>query len=435
LQRAKAAGIEKGENRVSERPSKAGPHPALIDLAAGRGLPIVTDFMPLLRSAYAHGMSGLLLSEVERTDQPWRRLALGVLTARQASVRAWHERLWAGLASVSAVLDDVGVDVAIAKGIAAEARWYARIGERPCNDLDLLLSPAHLGQVDDVIAAIEPSHPLCGKVRRLAERGLLQSVDLMHEGVPIDLHFDILKLGIPSRNRQAIWDRTVPFTLPDGRSLRALDAECSYVHFLMHLNKDRFRRLLGFVDVARVYEREDLDHAVVERLVRADGLEASVSASWDVVLDTLDLHARNEFRVAPVRSLIWHIAWRPSVRLRATESTIRFRHRQWLIAALGRGRTVEAVRCWIRVTLPPADLLAYLHSDYATRWGAEPLSTAPRSRLWSLTIGRVQGSMDRRRRAAKAARLGAGGTGQSRLHLGHRERPEAARRGSGPPPN
>src|SRR5215216_5383588 len=315
---------------MSQVRSTAGPHPALIDVAAGRGLPIVTDPMPLLRSAFAHGMAGLLLSEVERTDAPWRRLALGVLTARQASVRTWHERLWAALVSVSAVLDDAGIDVAIAKGIAAEARWYARIGERPCNDLDLLLSPAHLGQIDDVIAAIEPSHPLCGKVRRLAERGVIQAIDLVHEGVPIDLHWDLLKLGTPSRNRQAIWDRTVPFALPDGRSLRALDAECSYVHFLTHLNKDRFRRLLGFVDVARVYEREDLDHAAVERLVRADGIETSVSASWEVVVRTLGLDARNQIPAAPVRSLIWHIAWRPSVRLRAAESSVRFRHRQWL---------------------------------------------------------------------------------------------------------
>jgi hypothetical protein len=365
--------------------------------------------MPLLRSALVHGMAGLLLSEVERTDAPWRRMILGVLTPREASVKAWHERLWDVLASISAVLDDAGVEAAVAKGIAAEARWYARIGERPCSDLDLLLAPDQLDRIDDVITAIEPSHPLCGKVGRLAQRGLLQSVDLEYEGIPIDLHWDILKLGIPSRNRQAIWDRTVPFTLRDGRSIRALDAECSYVHFLVHLNKDRFRRLLGFVDVARVYQREDLDHAAVERLVRADGIEVSVSGSWDVVRRTLDLAAPNHIRAGAARSLIWQIAWHPSVRLRATESKFRFRHRQWLIPGLGRGRAVEAVRCWLRVSwFPPPDLLAYLHSDYADRWGGEPVSTATQSRLWALTIGRVQAILQRRRRATKAARLMAG---------------------------
>jgi hypothetical protein len=406
-----------GESRLQRprlEPPSTGPHPALIDLAAGRGLPPVTDPMPFLRSAFAHGMAGLLLSEVERTDPPWRRIALAVLTARQASVRLWHERLWAALASVSAILEDAGIDVAIAKGIAAESRWYTRMGERPSNDLDLLLSPAHFDRIDDIIAAIEPSHPLCGKVRRFAEAGNIQSVDLEYEGVPIDLHWDILKLWIPSRNREAIWERTVPFTLPDGRSVRALDAECSFVHFLVHINKDRFRRLLGFADVARIYQREDLDLAAMQRLIRADGIETSVSASWDVVVRTLGLDAPNEFPAGPVRSLIWHVAWRPSVRLRATESTIRFRHRQWLIAALGRGRALETLRCWLRMSLPPADLLAYLHSEYAYRWGAEAVSSTPRSRLWALTVGRIQAAVQRRRRVAKASRLVAGGARQRR---------------------
>jgi Uncharacterised nucleotidyltransferase len=388
-----------------------GPHPALIEVAAGRGLPAVTDAGPLLRSAFAHGMAGLLLSEVERARPPWRRTALAVLTARQASVRAWHERLWAGLTSVAATLDDLGVEVAVAKGVVAEARWYDRMGERPCSDLDLLLSPAQLSRIDDVVAAIEPSHPLCGQVRRLAERGLLQSIDLERDGVPIDLHWDILKLGIPSRNRQAIWDRTVPFSSPDGRLLRVLDAESSFVHLLVHLNKDRFRRLLGFVDVARIHELEDLDHAAVRRLARTDGIEASVGASWDVVVRTLGVRAGDDLQAGGVRSVVWQIAWRPSVRLRATESTIRFRHRQWLIAVLSRGRAVEAVRCWARVTFPPAELLAYHHSGYARRWGAEPVSVAPRSRGWALTIGRIQAAR-RRRRSATAARLVAGGSSQ-----------------------
>ena len=389
---------------MTQQPTPAGPHPALIDLAAGRPLPLVTDPLVLVRSACEHGMAGLLLSEVERTDQQWRRLVLAVLTGRQAKVLAWHEQLWAGLTRVAAVLDDLGVDVAIAKGIAAETRWYDRTGERPCNDLDLLLSPAQLSRIDDVIAAIEPSHPLCGRTRRLAERGLLQSVDLEYEGIPVDLHWDIFKLGIPSRNRHAIWDRTVPFPLRDGRSIRALDGESSYVHFLLHLNKDRFRRLLGYVDPVRVFEREELDSAAIRRLVRADGIESSVSATWDVVTSTLGRPVRSQLRADPVRSLVWRLAWRPSVRLRGTESTVRFRHRQWLIAALSQGRALETLVCWVRERFPPRELLAYVHSGYAVRWGAEQVSATSKSPLWDLTVGRLLAAVSRRRRVARVTR-------------------------------
>jgi len=51
--------------------------------------------------------------------------------------------------------------------------------------------------------------------------------------VPIDLHWDILKLGVDSRNRAVIWERTVEFALPNDGMTRALDPESSYVHFLV----------------------------------------------------------------------------------------------------------------------------------------------------------------------------------------------------------
>lgn len=385
-----------------------GPHPALLQIAAGRGLPKVSDPMPLLRSAFAHGMAGLLLTEVERTDQAWRRLVLGVLRARHTSVEAWHGRLWAGVESIAGVLDNLGVEVAIAKGIAAETRWYSRLGERPCNDLDLLLSPAHLSRIDDIIAAIEPSHPLCGKTRRLAERGYLQSIDLVHDGVPIDLHWDIFKIGIPSRNQDTIWERTLPFPLPGPCSVRMLDAETSYVHFLLHLNKDRFRRLLGFADVARVYDREELDGAAVERMVKADGIKTSIDESWNVVVNTLQLSAPMRESTPGIRAAVWQRAWPSSVRLRAAESRVRFRHRQYLIALLIPGRTLEAIWSWLHGRFPPTELLAYVHSDYARRWGGDPVSSTQHHRLWSLTVGRVRAWSRRRRSVARLAVPAAG---------------------------
>ena len=375
----------------------SGPHPALVEVAAGRGLPAVADPMPLLRSALEHGLAGLLLTEVEQSDQPWRRLVLGVLRARQATVEAWHERLWTELGSISGLLEGMGVEVAIAKGIAAEARWYSRRGERPCTDLDLLLRPSDLPRVDDIIEAVEPTHPLLGRTRRLAEDGYLQSVDLVHHGVPIDLHWDILKIGVPSRNLDAIWERTVPLPLPGGGSVRALDAETSYVHFLVHLNKDRFRRLLGFVDAARVFERGDLDGGAVDRLVRADGLDTVVGSSWNVVVDTLDLPAPHRHVAPGLRPLVWKVAWRPSLRLQAGESRTRFRHRQVLIALLGPGRAGETATAWLRGRFPPAELLSYVHSVYARRWGGEPVSGAEHGWVWSLTVGRVQAWSGRRR--------------------------------------
>jgi hypothetical protein len=346
-------------------------------------------------------MVGLVLPELAGRSPAIRFLR----TTHLATVRR-HEQLWSGLSAVQAKLAELGVDAAVFKGVVAEARWYDRTGERPCHDIDLLLDPAHLPRVDEVVAAIEPDHPLRGRTRELAERGVLQSVDLVHDDVPVDLHWDVLKLGIASRARDLWWERTVPFVAPDGTVLRALDAEASLVHFLVHLNKDRFSRLLGYVDVARIARREELDADAVAALAAADGIDASVGASWNVVRETLGLDLPPRGEGGRVRRTVWRVAWRPSVRLRGPEGEERFLHRQWLIAVLAKGRALEAVRAFVRSLAPPPELLAHLHSSHAERVGAPAVAEGPRSHLAALTVGRVQVRLARRRRGT-ATRTGA----------------------------
>jgi hypothetical protein len=311
---------------------------------------------------------------------------------------------------VSALLAHAGIDVAMAKGVAAEARWYDRLGERPSSDLDLVLSPAHVDRIDDAIALLEPSHPLCGRAAAYARRGIVPSVDVVYEGVPIDLHVDALKLGVRSRNRDAIWERTLAFATPSGASVRVLDAESSLLLFLVHLNKDRFYRLLGFTDVARVHERDTVDRGVVAALAAADGISTSVELSWNVVVDTLGLDAPRARERAGARRAVWNLAWAPPTRLLGGEGKMRFRHRQWLIALLARGRTLEAAVAWVRTTFPPREVVTYAHSAYAPRWGGAPVADAPRSYLVALTAGRVRAVMGRRRAVMQERRARRGGS-------------------------
>lgn len=93
------------------------PHPALIDLAAGRALPEIEDHWKLLKSAQEHRMTGLLWSRVlegELTADPeWRE----TVAWQDVLIRARNRRLWETLAQVTANLGERGIEVAAIKGV------------------------------------------------------------------------------------------------------------------------------------------------------------------------------------------------------------------------------------------------------------------------------------------------------------------------------
>lgn len=372
----------------------ARPHPALVELAAGRPLPPVPDTAALLASAREHRMVGLLRSQVMTGELMGMDLPEWVFS-HDLVTRAHHRRLWATLDRLGQRLGDHGIEVAIMKGVAAEARWYDRQGERPCADLDLLIAPHHRHRVGRAVGLIQPDHPLRPCVQDLVERGLLQSVELETEdGTWIDLHVDALKLGVPSQ-RGLIWDRCLAVELPgDGRgTVRALDAETSFVHFLLHLTKDRFRFLLGFVDIAHILERESLDFAFVEHFVRAEGLEVHYASALDVVTSTLGLEPGTRARPTGVRAGLWRVVWHPSIRLQGELGVVRFRHRQVWIPLMARGRLRPALCFAARRLVPSPTLVEYRRPGAGRSW-------------WRLNRERL-GDAWRRRRAAAALRRGA----------------------------
>ena len=357
------------------------PHPALLELAAGRPLPAVDDHDELGRSALEHRMSGLLWSAISagaiEGPPAWRERLAGA----DLVTRSRHQRLWRTLADVTRQLDAVGVPVAAFKGVTAEHRWYARMGDRPCVDLDLVVHPEHLDRIDAVIEAVQPGHPLQGQVGQLVAHGRLQSVELLTaDGVSIDLHADAFKLWLPSR-RDVVWSRTVELDTPDGATVRALDAEASLVHFLIHLTKDRFRWLLGYADVARVAATTDLDHEFVAWWVRTEGLDVHYRAALDTVMRTLALDLPASSPRGP-RALVWHAVWRPAIRLRGDEGLVRFRQRQVWATLLARGRTTAKARFLARKVVPTPELVGY------RRPGGGPV-------LWRLTWGRASDAVRR----------------------------------------
>ena len=336
------------------------PHPALRDLAAGRPLRPPRDVDALISSAIEHRMQGLLWSTVlagELTPDPAARRRLAQEDGR---IRVWQRRLETALTRVSAQLAVVGVEVAAFKGITTSARWYDRDGERPCTDLDLLLSPADVARAGEVVRLLQPSHPLAGEAQALVDAGVLQSFDIrLDDGVFVDLHVDLLKLGVPSRSSELVWERSEPLRLRDGSVARVIDAESMLVQLLTGLTRDRFRYLIGYADVARLLAREELDWAVIDELVRAEGLEAPAYLALDAVTDTLGIPAPAHPRPGGWRAAAWRRLWPEAIRLQGDLGRLRSRNRQRWLPLLAHGRAREGLTAFRRFLFPAPELVGY----------------------------------------------------------------------------
>ena len=338
-------------------------------------------------------MQGLLWSSCTAGEVQLPADHTSLLAARDGARLAYHEHLWKRLHEVQSRLAKLGIQTAAAKGVAAEDRWYDRTGERPSNDIDLLLEPGGAARLTDVLDELQPRHPLREEIAALVRTGVLQSVDLLVDGVPIDLHVDLLKVEIPTRGAEALWSRTYEMTSKAGLQVRVIDAETSLVHFAIHLNKDRFARLLAYTDVARLLALESLDWGFIESFVVREGLRVPVFNSLHAVTTGLDVPP------PPVprqdhgwRAMAWNRLWPADRHLSGSRGMSSRHHRQLWIPWLATGRVWDAFLWWLRRrVLPPGSLLRLYDPDVT---GPYPLR---------LVVGRLRG-WRRRRRAALGTR-------------------------------
>jgi putative nucleotidyltransferase-like protein len=364
------------------------PHPALIEVAAGRAIGSREggEIESIWRSALQHRMNGLLWSRVLAgelivSDDGRRRLS-----ATDEAQRLWHENLRSTLADILAECSAHGLELIAFKGVTSTARWYSRDGERPCVDLDLLVPPSGLRRVADYVRVIQPAHPLEPHVQELVRRGVLQALKLTTPAqVDIDLHFDLLKYEAPTRQPGVVANRAIRMQLPGGTEVQVLDPEIALVQLLLELNKDRFRYLLGYADVARILAQEDLDWCFIDQFLTQEGIEEPVLLSLNAVVETLGLPAPDVKMPTGWRAAIWHRLWGPGLRLEGSEGAAKHGNLQRLIPMLAHGRFREGLVALWRYTFPPR----VLAESY--------FGVTPGGYIGMVTLGRLRNELRRRR--------------------------------------
>lgn len=333
------------------------PHPALLRVVAGRDVPVVDDEAALLRSVSEHRMTGAVLGAHQRGALALSATTVTTLGMWELAERRDHLLFWRTIRDVQAGLASAGVGVAVLKGVATETRWYDEMGQRACTDVDLLLDPAALDDVAEVVELIDPDRGSSAAIEWLARRRLLQHVDLHVGRIQVDLHFDPLKVGLPTRQLDEVWASTESLATPHG-TIRVLRHEVELVLLLLHLNKDRFAYLGPFLDIRQILERANLDWAYLRGFVAREGLGAPVWKSLAAVTQVLGLAPHVDVpRVPGPRGWTWDRLWGRHAQLYGDEGRQRAPAVQRFLALHASGRTREKVRELRRQILPPRRLL------------------------------------------------------------------------------
>ena len=336
------------------------PDRILIDLAAGRSLsgPV---YDATVDSAIEHRMAGLL----------WTRAQKGAISAPQEvrerleslDLQAWARArmLESALGQLLEVAKAVGVRVALIKGLATAGRWYDRPAERWAYDLDIVVYPSDLSGVDDLVALLYPDHPLIGQIGPMVRRRHLQSVDLGVTGMPVDIHLDPLKLELVwSTAPERYWGHMTEVPLGDGLSAPAFDNNVSLFLHLLHLNKDHFRRLIGYADIVRGGAQANLDWNVVIDFAAGEGVAEHVLNTAHAVEEELQVDLALPGLDRTWRSVVWARSWPRESRLLGVSQEVH-RHRLFVIPLTAVGRTFSAASGWLRRLWPPRLLLDYYY--------------------------------------------------------------------------
>ncbi len=306
-------------------------------------------------------MTGLAWSAVLSGEFELPPMAVQTLAAEDMAVTAHHAKLWRTLDEVVGTLGAAGIGTVTFKGVTDEARWFHRTGERPCADVDVVIDD--IDRFDDAIAALMPTHQLIGQATRIARRGQARAIDLPIGDVTVDLHVDPVKVGPGWVNPKTWWSHTEPYSTPSGDIVRVFDREATTALRLLHLGRDRFRTLLGLVEVQRLADA-GVDWSIVRTLADMEGVGAPVGVAAEVVAE--------ELRVEPFltpsndwRTRWWRKLWKPEMRLLGELARVRYvRRSQWLLPLSMPGRVFETLAWMGRTAVPPAALFDLKHPGH-----------------------------------------------------------------------
>ena len=254
----------------------AGPAPHVSE-AAFRAVRECGDLTELAEIAVAQRVApwvsaALASAEVEFTNAPAVRSA----GSRQA-IETF--RLFGELTKLLTQLNAESIPTVVLKGPVLAETYYPEPSLRPYGDIDLLIHEPDLARVSSLLFArgyrLKDEHE---EGHRLHEcHGLFQSI-FVHpdEGFVVEVHCDHLQIGLEPVSMDVIWNTAEERRFGRG-SARTLEANDTFVHLCVHLQRHGFARLIWWKDIDLMVRSGDVDWAAVRAKAEEQGCLDSVS--------------------------------------------------------------------------------------------------------------------------------------------------------------
>ncbi len=247
----------------------------------------------LVEVATRHRIDGLLVTAVADgalpTDAAQRDEVAGI-EIDLTRARIWQERR---LVEVAELLERVGVEVRVLKGLATATIDYPDPQQRPTNDVDLLVRGVDLARADAAIVAaggvrLDPD-PVPGYAATAGKGATYAASD-----GEIDLHRLLVFGPFGVRLDPALlWQDHRSFPV-GGRRLLALGAEDALLHAASHLLVLGWRRALSLRDMAQMMAGPTLDPGRLLARARAWHAEALLATAVRLTARELGLRVDDE---------------------------------------------------------------------------------------------------------------------------------------------
>ena len=336
----------------------AAPHPLLLPLISGAPIPddAVVD-LEVARSASEHYVGALVDQAVTDrhvafTDDARRRLSmdrLGTLAEYEAAVGTAR--------TVLDVAADLGVRIAMFKGIAWASQWYPDPALRPCIDVDVAIHPDDLPRIGDFLVALGADTATANAAVAMVAEGRVFEIAVAVGPADVDVHRDPLNLVVPATSTD-LWGPPAERSIVDTAAgvAETFDLEWSVVIGLLHGLRDNFADLLHVNDL-RLMMDAGPDWDRVAAIAEAEGLTDVVRYAIAFVADTLGVPSPLPRRMRRAAHTAATRLWPRSLLLHGADSIVRSERRQSAISLLMEGRSVDRSAAYARRVFPSRQII------------------------------------------------------------------------------